>query len=253
MMTDAQVAARALACLDLTDLTDSCAARDVERLCVRASTPHGDVAAVCVWPAFVALAAERLAASRISVATVVNFPSGGERVAAVVAETRKALDDGADEIDLVMPYRAFAEGRADASARMVDAVRSAAGSRVLKVIIETGMLNEPGLIRRAADLAIGEGADFVKTSTGKVDVNATPEAATAILEAIAASGRRVGLKVAGGVRTVADARVYLDLADATMGKDWATPSTFRFGASGVLTALLSELGGRDVGPSGGDY
>lgn len=247
MTTDAQVAAKALECLDLTDLTDSCAAGDIEQLCARARTPCGDVAAVCIWPKFVALARERLGATRIAVATVVNFPAGGERIAEVQEETARALDDGADEIDLVLPYRAFAEGRADAAARMVDAVRDVKGSRVLKVILETGMLREPGLIRRAADLAIGEGADFVKTSTGKVDVNATPEAVEAILAAIAASGRPVGLKVAGGVRTLDDARLYLDLAEAHMGAGWAQPSTFRFGASGILSALLSAIAGGGAG------
>ncbi len=241
-MTDAEVAARALACLDLTDLSDACDARAIETLCARAQTPKGDVAAVCVWPRFAALAKERLGASRIAVATVVNFPAGGERVAEVVAETERAVADGADEIDVVMPYRAFAEGRADVAARLLDAVRNAAGGSLVKVILETGMLRDPGLIRRAADLAIAEGADFIKTSTGKVELNATPEAASVMLDAIAAGGRAVGIKPAGGIRSVADARVYLELADAKMGEGWATPSTFRLGASSVLGPLLETLG-----------
>jgi deoxyribose-phosphate aldolase len=148
---------------------------------------------------------------------------------------------GAHEIDLVMPYRAFAEGRADSAARMIRTVRVAARSRIVKVILETGMLREPGLIRRAADLAISEGADFVKTSTGKVEVNATPEAVVQLLEAARASGRRVGVKPSGGIRTLADARTYLELADAIMGPDWASPATFRFGASGLLDVLLAAI------------
>lgn len=245
---DAEIAARALACLDLTDLTDSCGEAEIETLCARAQTPHGPVAAVCVWPRFVALSKERLARSRVAVATVLNFPYGMERVKPVVAETEKAVADGADEIDVVLPYRAFAEGRVDAAARLLYAARGAAGGRLLKVILETGMLREPGLIRRAADLAISEGADFIKTSTGKVEVNATPEAARVMLEAIAASGRKVGLKAAGGVKTLADARAYLDLADEVMGAGWAAPETFRFGASGLLAALLEALGEPSAAP-----
>ena len=250
--TDAEIAARALACLDLTDLTDGCNERAIETLCARAHTPKGDVAAVCVWPRFVALSKERLGAQRIAVATVVNFPAGGERVAEVVAETEQAVADGAGEIDLVLPYRAFAEGRADVAGRMVDAVRNACGGSLLKVILETGMLREKGLIRRAADLAITEGADFLKTSTGKVEVNATPEAASVMLDAIATGGRPVGLKAAGGIRSVADARAYIELADLKMGAGWAAPETFRLGASSVLGPLLEALG-VDPDTHTGDY
>jgi deoxyribose-phosphate aldolase len=240
--SDAEIAARALACLDLTDLTDSCEAAGIETLCARAQTPHGPVAAVCVWPRFAPLAKERLGRTRIKVATVINFPYGRDLIAPARHDAEQAVSDGADELDLVMPYRAFAEGRADVAAKLIDAVRRVAGGRTLKVILETGMLREPSLIRRAADLAIAEGADFLKTSTGKVEVNATPEAAEILLDAIAAGGRSVGFKAAGGVKTLADARLYLEMADRMMGKGWARPETFRFGASGLLAALMETLG-----------
>ena len=251
--SDAEIAARALACLDLTDLSEHCSEADIETLCAKAETPAGAAAAVCVWPRFAALAAERLSRSRVKVAVVTNFPFGSERLKPAVAETGAAIENGADEIDLVLPYRAFAEGRVDAAARLIDGVRRATGGRTLKVILETGMLREPGLIRRAADLAIGEGADFVKTSTGKVEVNATPEAAEAMFDAIETAGRPVGFKAAGGVKTIADARVYLEIADRRMGRDWAGPGTFRFGASGLLTALMAELGGPEAAPAEGGY
>lgn len=241
--TDAAIAARALACLDLTDLGESATEADADALCDRALTRHGATAAVCLWPRFVACARSRLGSGPVRIATVVNFPVGGERIAPVVEETQAALAAGADEIDVVLPYRAFAEGRADVAARLIDAVRAASTGHTLKVILETGMLREPQVIRRAADLAIAEGADFVKTSTGKVEVNATPEAARVLLESIAASGRPVGIKPSGGIRTLADARLYLDLADRVMGPGWARPSTFRIGASGVLAALLAALDG----------
>lgn len=243
-MNDQVMARRALACLDLTDLTDSCTAADVETLCARAQTAHGPVAAVCIWPRFVPVARQVLGNSAVRIATVVNFPRGGEHIAAVVDETARALADGAHEIDLVLPYRAFAEGRADCAALLVSAVRHAAKGAVLKVILETGMLQEAPLIRRAADLAIGEGADFIKTSTGKVEVNATPAAVAVMLEAIAGGNRPVGLKAAGGIRTLADAAGYIAQADAAMGEGWATPATFRLGASGVLAALLAALDGQ---------
>lgn len=238
-MTDA---ATALACLDLTDLADGCTAADVAALCAKATTPHGAVAAVCVWPRFVEQARAALP-REVAVATVVNFPYGADRVVPVVAETEQALADGADEIDVVLPYRAFAEGRADVAAAMLDAVRVATGPKLMKVILETGMLHEPGVIRRAADLAIAEGADFLKTSTGKVATGATPEAARVMLDAIAASSARVGLKVSGGVRTLEDAETYLGLAREAMGPNWPRPRTFRIGASGLLTALLAALDG----------
>ncbi len=241
--SDAAVAARALACLDLTDLAEAMTAADADALCDRARTPHGPVAAVCLWPRYVAQARERLAGTGVRVATVMNFPAGGEWIAPVVDATLQAAADGAEEIDLVLPYRAFAEGRADVAARLVDAVRTACAGLVLKVILETGMLREPTLIRRAADLAIAEGADFLKTSTGKVEVNATPEAVAVLLEAVASSGRPVGIKASGGIRSLDDARAYLALADAAMGPGWAGPRTFRIGASAVLTALLAALDG----------
>jgi len=251
--TDAEIAQRAIACLDLTDLNDGCAEADIERLVARARTPFGDVAAVCVWPRFVAQARALIGADRIRVATVVNFPYGGEHVAKAVDETQAARAEGADEIDMVLPYRAFAEGRADAAARMVDAVRDASGGATLKVILETGMLREPQLIRRASDLAIGEGADFLKTSTGKVEVNATPDAVIAMLSAIASSGRKVGLKPSGGIRNLHDARTYIELADAAMGDGWAKPETFRLGASSLLGALVDALGGDAGAPVAGSY
>jgi deoxyribose-phosphate aldolase len=239
-MTEAEAAARALACLDLTNLETDCDAVAVAALCARAQTPHGPVAAVCVWPAFVAEAKAALAGTPIRVATVVNFPDGTAPLAAVRTETEAALAAGADEIDLVVPYRALMAGDPGAVTAMVAAI-VALRPDTLKAILETGELADPALIRSAADAALAGGAGFLKTSTGKVRVNATPEAAEILLDAIRASGRDVGLKPAGGVRTTADARAYLALCDRKMGAGWATPARFRIGASGVLAALLAAL------------
>ena len=241
------VAARALPLLDLTDLADDATEAGARALCARAVTAHGAVAAVCLWPRFVATAKAALAGTPVRIATVVNFPGGGEDTRAVEAETAAALADGADEIDLVMPWRAFLAARPGfAETQILRVKRLCAGRATLKVILETGEIVDPAKIRAAADLAVVAGADVLKTSTGKVAVNATPAAARILLEAAKASPRPVGVKVAGGIRTIADAAEYLVLADAVMGPEWVSPATFRFGASGLLDALLAALDGAAV-------
>ncbi len=253
-MTDARTtAARALACLDLTNLDDACDEAAITDLCRRARTPHGPVAAVCIWPDFVEQARAELANTGIRVATVVNFPGGEDDLEDTRAETRTALADGADEIDFVVPWRLIAEGHAEAVAASVREIKEICGGATLKAILETGELKDPALIRRAADEALAGGADFLKTSTGKVAVNATPEAAEILLEAIRASGRDVGLKPAGGIRTVEDAGIYLDLCDRIMGPGWAGPARFRIGASSVLAALVAALDGAEALPAGQGY
>ena len=256
----AKVASRALPLVDLTDLSADCTHADIDRLCERAVTPRGTVAAICIWPRFVSHARTRLDGV-LPIATVVNFPEGAANDELTVVETRQALRDGASEIDLVLPYEAFREGDRAAAARMVRAVGAeveaaaklpgadtlpGGGARLLKVILETGELRDEVLIRQASQLAIECGADFIKTSTGKVEENATPRTARIMLQELKTSGRRdVGFKPAGGIKTTADAGEYLALADRIMGPDWVSARTFRFGASGVLADLLATLeGGR---------
>ncbi len=245
-------ARRAIGLLDLTELGDDATDDDVVTLCGKAHGPHGSTAAVCVWPRHVALAVEQLWGTNVRVATVVNFPSGDEPVDDVVATTRQALADGADEIDLVLPYRSFLAGDTPAAAAMIDAVRAVvpADSHALKVILETGELVEPAIIHDAAALAVEHGADFIKTSTGKTAQSATLEATAIMLGVIQQAGRPVGLKPSGGIRTLDDARHYITQADELLGAGWATPTTFRFGASGLLTALVAAVqGDSDVSTS----
>ncbi len=248
-MSDAAIARRALRCLDLTDLSETCSDGAIDALCARALTPHGPVAAVCVWPQFVSRAREPLKGSPVRIATVVNFPAGGEDVNRVIDDVHESLTDGAQEIDLVIPYRAIRRGEPDVAAEMIAGVRDMVDQgRLLKVILETGELTEPALVETASRVAIEAGADFIKTSTGKTAVSATPEAAAIMLEAIRASGRPVGLKPSGGIRTLSDAALYLGLADRIMGAEWATPRTFRIGASSVYDALIAAIEGRSGGP-----
>jgi len=250
VMDDATVARRALAVLDLTDLSDDCIQSAVDALVDRAITPFGTVAAVCIWPQFIRSARTRLRGD-VAIATVINFPRGGEDIDRAVDDTREALGDGADEIDLVMPWRALMRGDETIVGEMISAVAAETGGRMLKVILETGALADTALVTRASEIAIASGANFIKTSTGKLKVSATPEAARAMLGVISRSGKHVGFKAAGGIRTLADARAYLAIADEIMGPGWASRSTFRFGASGLLDALLSALDGRDEPRSSG--
>ena len=249
------IAKKALSLLDLTDLSDTCDAAAIEKLCAQAQTPFGTTAAICIWPRFVAQARGILGKGHaIKIATVVNFPSGNLAVADVLAETKQAINDGADEIDLVIPYRTFLAGNETAVTEMVTAVKAACTPPVrLKTILETGEIKDAALIRKASDLAIAAGSDFIKTSTGKVAVNATLQAAEIMLTAIKESGRPVGFKPAGGVRTVGDAGEYLALAASILGEGWASPKTFRFGASGLLGDILAVLGGQSAPPAPASY
>ncbi|MCV6546291.1 MAG: deoxyribose-phosphate aldolase [Cohaesibacter sp.] len=243
-MKDQELAQKAISLLDLTNLNDECSEAEIEALCAKAQTPYGNIAAICIWPRFIKQAKPLLAGTQIKIATVVNFPAGGEDVAAVVKETEQALADGADEIDLVVPYQCWLDGRRGYAETMVVRVREVIPVTArLKVILETGELKEEAIIREISDMAIEAGADFIKTSTGKVKINATPQAAEVMLEAIAQSDKKVGFKPAGGVRSLEDAGTYLALAQKYLGADWAQPDTFRFGASGVLDALLATMQG----------
>lgn len=247
------VAARALASLDLTNLNDDCTPQNIVDLCARAQSKHGNTGAICIWPRFVAQAESLLKNTGIRIATVVNFPGGDDAVEDVIALTTQAVSDGADEIDMVIPYKTLMEGHPEITSSLVARVKAAAGAAKVKTILETGVLRDEVLIRQACQAALDGGSDFLKTSTGKVPVNATPDVARILLEEISASGKPVGFKPAGGVKTTEDAGVYLALCDEIMGKGWATSETFRIGASGVLTALLATLDGDDAPKTGEGY
>jgi deoxyribose-phosphate aldolase len=238
--SNADHARAAISLLDLTDLADDHSAAGIDRLCQRAA--EHQVAAVCVWPEHVSRCVELLADSGVGIATVVNFPQGNQQVGKVLEETLTALSDGATEIDVVMPYKMFRNGDVKPTAAMIEAVGDlVAPPGILKVILETSELPDAAMIQSAAELAIGLGADFVKTSTGKAPGGATLEAARVMLGVIADSDRTVGIKPSGGVQTFDDAMAYLDLAAEVMGDDWASPATFRFGASSLLDALLVQI------------
>lgn len=245
------MARRALGALDLTSLGEDDTPGTVESLCTAAAGAGGPPAAVCIYPEHIGTARralDRLGLPQVRIATVANFPDGSADEARAVRETRRAVAAGADEVDVVFPWRAFRDGQHASAAHLVAACKAACGARPLKVILETGELGDPGVIRAAADCALEAGADFIKTSTGKVAVNATPAAARIMLEAIRDHGGRAGFKAAGGVRSVADAAAYLLLADDILGPGWATPARFRLGASGLLADIRAVLVGDGAGP-----
>ncbi len=242
----AEDTARLLSLLDLTSLGDDDQTEDIDRLCRSATTNHGPVAAVCVWPRFVAEAVERLSGSGIPVAAVANFPDGADDPTGAAVEAGGSVEAGAGEIDVVVPWRSLVAGDDDVVHRLVAATRETVGDAVVvKAILETGELDDPGSIRRAALEALSGGADFLKTSTGKTGRSATPEAARILLDVIRqhepAGSRPVGLKLSGGIRTVDQALGYVTLARAVMGPDWITPDTVRFGASSLLADILTAL------------
>ena len=240
----------ALACLDLTSLNDDDTEADITALCQRASqvdSAFGPVAALCVWPRFVALARSRLP-KHIGVAAVANFPAGGADVHSAVADTVAIVEAGAQEVDVVLPWRSLMAGEVATCAKLLSKVRRACPGLRLKVILETGELKSTALITQACEMALNEGADFLKTSTGKTPTSATPEAAQTLLKAIQQHGNaRVGFKASGGIRSVADAAVYIDMVRANLGEQALAPARFRFGASGLLNDIEAVLSGHVSG------
>ncbi len=249
-MTDVTATAlRALKLMDLTTLNDDDTDAKVIALCHQAKSPAGNTAAICIYPRFIPIARKTLreqGTPDIRIATVTNFPHGNDDIDIALAETRAAIAYGADEVDVVFPYRALMAGNSQVGFELVKACKQACAeaSVLLKVIIETGELKDAALIRQASEIAIDAGADFIKTSTGKVPVNATPEVAQIMMQVIRDKGVKaeVGFKPAGGVRTAEDAAIYLQLADDLLGSDWADARHFRFGASSLLASLLNATG-----------
>lgn len=246
-MTDLKKAAqRGIELMDLTTLNDDDTDQKVIDLCHKALTPAGKTAAICIYPRFIPIARKtlkELGAEDVQIATVTNFPHGNDDIDIAVAETRAAIAYGADEVDVVFPYRALMEGNEQVGFELVKACKAACAESnvLLKVIIESGVLKDPVLIRKASELSIDAGADFIKTSTGKVAVNATLEAAEIMMTVIKEKNTKVGFKPAGGVRDAAQAAEFLAVAEKLLGADWVTPRTFRFGASSLLNALLHTL------------
>jgi deoxyribose-phosphate aldolase len=253
----------AVGMVDLTTLEGADTPGKVRAMCAKARQPDPadrsvpPVAAVCVYPDLVGVARQAVAGSSVAVASVATaFPSGRASLAVKLADVRDAVSAGADEVDMVIDRGAFLAGRYGEVYAEIRAVREACGPAHLKVILETAELATLDNVARASWLAMLAGADFIKTSTGKVTPAATPPTALVMLAAVRdfdqATGRRVGVKVAGGIRTAKDAIRYLVLVNEVAGPAWLTPQLFRIGASTLLNDLLmqrsKQLTGQYAGP-----
>ena len=238
--------------MDLTTLEGKDTAGKVRQMCRKALSPLdsdgsiGPCAAVCVYPNLVATAKRALAGSSVKVASVATaFPSGQSPLDVKLQDVRRAVELGADEIDMVIDRGAMLSGDYAKVFDEIAATKEACGSAHLKVILETGELGSYDVVRKASEIGIAAGGDFIKTSTGKVQPAATPAVTLVMLEAIRdhyyATGRRIGMKPAGGVRTAKQSLHYLVLVKETLGDAWLTPDLFRFGASALLNDVLMQL------------
>jgi deoxyribose-phosphate aldolase len=242
----------AIRCADLTTLEGADTPGKVTAVCSKAVRPDPTdptiprVAAVVVYPSLVPVAAERLKGTGVHLASVAGgFPSGLAPLEERLDEIRRAVQWGADEIDIVLNRSAFLAGRYHQAYEEVALSKDATGSAHLKVILETGELGSYDQIRKASMLAMAAGADFIKTSTGKIGVSATYPTALCMMEAARdfhrQTGRPVGIKVAGGIRKAKEAWIYLVILHETLGPDWLTPDRFRIGASTLLNDLLMQV------------
>lgn len=244
VIIDDMLRARVLSLLDLTSLHTDDTLTSLQAFAAKAISPQGHVAAVCVLPQVAKGMVDQFAGTKVHVATVANFPEGRSSLETVLVEINTALAAGVQEVDVVMPYARWLAGEQEAVASFVAGIRAACGANVcLKMILETGVLATIDQIASASRMCYMAGADFVKTSTGKVAEGASLEAAaTMLLVAREVSGkltRKAGVKVSGGIRHLTQAAEYVLLADQIMGKDKVTAETFRIGASQLVDALIT--------------
>jgi deoxyribose-phosphate aldolase len=241
-----------LGCIDLTTLEGSDTKEKIVSICRKARTISDtgkglpDVAAVCFYPPFVRIAKKELEGTDVKVASVAGaFPGGQSPIHVKIQEVKFAVEEGADEIDMVISRGKFLEGEHDVVFDEISAIKDACGHAHLKVILETGELQSVQNIRKASELAINAGADFIKTSTGKILPAATPEAAIIMADTIKEfydkTGEMIGLKPAGGISTPEQALIYYQLLHAIAGEKWLNKNFFRVGASRLTDELIKKL------------
>ena len=244
-------------CIDLTTLKTEDSEESVLKFTERVNDFEEqypdlkNVAAICVYPCFAKIVSQSLEVEEVGVACVSGgFPSSQTFTEVKVAETALALADGATEIDIVIPVGKFLSGDYEGMCDEIEEIKSICGDRHLKVILETGALKSAENIMNASILAMYSGADFIKTSTGKQEPAATPEAAYVMCQAIKAyhekTGRKIGFKPAGGINTVNDALVYYTIVKEVLGEEWLNNQLFRIGTSRLANLLLSEIVGEEV-------
>lgn len=226
--------------IDLTSLNAEDTPLVIDELCQKAQSPFGNAAAVCVYPQFVKQARQKLP-QEIFVASVVNFPDGDAPLSQVVSDIKKTVQAGADEVDVVLPYKLLKQGQNAAVIEFIQTTRETYHNKTLKIILETGALTQE-LIYAASEFCIAADVDFIKTSTGKIATGATPESVSTILRAIHNNkSKKTGIKISGGVRSLEDALDYAALVQKILGEEWLQAKTFRIGASKLFDIILQEL------------
>ena len=253
-----EVYKRCFGCIDLTSLGATDSRRSIGEFTRKAiELPRhfpeaGSVASICVYPVFVETVGLAAGDSKMAITSVSGgFPSSQTYLEVKMLETAMAIENGADEIDIVISIGEMLDGEYDLAGNEIETLRAEIGDdAILKVILESGTLPDPELIHKAATIAMEAGADFIKTSTGKNGIAATPEAAVAMCLAIRQfaekTGRKVGFKAAGGISTAESAALYYSIVEEILGEEWLTPERFRIGASSLANNLLSEIEGREI-------
>ena len=246
-----------LHCIDLTSLRTEDTEEDILKLTEnvnRFADEYGDlenVAALCVYPSLVHIIDDSLEADEVKIASVSGgFPHSQTFIEVKIAETALSIQEGADEIDIVIPVGKFLSGDYEGMCDEIQEIKSVCNDKTLKVILETGVLRSAENIKKAAILSLYAGADFIKTSTGKQEPAATPEAAYVMCRTLKeyydGTGRKVGFKAAGGINTVKDAILYYTLVKEILGEEWLTNELFRIGTSRLANLLLSEITGKET-------
>ena len=253
-----EVYKRCFGCIDLTSLGATDSRRSIGEFTRKAiELPRhfpqaGSVASICVYPVFVETVGLAAGDSKMAITSVSGgFPSSQTYLEVKMLETAMAIENGADEIDIVISIGEMLDGEYDLAGNEIETLRAEIGDdAILKVILESGTLSDPELIHKAATIAMEAGADFIKTSTGKNGIAATPEAAVAMCLAISQfakkTGRKVGFKAAGGISTAESAALYYSIVEEILGEEWLTPERFRISASSLANNLLSEIEGREI-------
>ena len=253
-----EVYKRCFGCIDLTSLGATDSRRSIGEFTRKAiELPRhfpqaGSVASICVYPVFVETVGLAAGDSKMAITSVSGgFPSSQTYLEVKMLETAMAIENGADEIDIVISIGEMLDGEYDLAGNEIETLRAEIGDdAILKVILESGTLSDPELIHKAATIAMEAGADFITTSTGKNGIAATPEAAVAMCLAISQfakkTGRKVGFKAAGGISTAESAALYYSIVEEILGEEWLTPERFRIGASSLANNLLSEIEGREI-------
>lgn len=240
-MRDFEMAQKLISCLDLTSLNKNDNETSITKLCQKAQTAYGKVAAVCVYTKFIPQVQTLLEGSGIKIATVVNFPEGGTDLKTLTEEIKKAVAFNADEIDAVLPYHEFINGNTEICRRFMDTVCKESNGRTIKIILESGAFPHISMLKDACRLCLEYNINFLKTSTGKTEISATVDAANAILEVIRETPRNVGFKASGGIKTFEQARRYFVLSQSILDENWPTPQHFRIGASSLFDDLIKTI------------